>query len=88
MNERQFEDILAKYPRLVEEGLKFKGRQLKFADLIFTDRHGQTLVVELKIGVVKREHIGQILDYAGRFIRDGAPPVRVMIIGNRVPKNL
>jgi hypothetical protein len=88
MNEKQFEDILSKYPELIEQGLEFKGRQVKFADLVFEDRHGQTLVVELKIGVVRREHIGQLLDYGGRFIHEGGPPVRVMIIGNRVPRNL
>ena len=36
MNERQFEDIIEKYPELIEEGLTLIGRQLsvkgKFVD--------------------------------------------------------
>ena len=92
MKEQQFEDILCKYPELVEEGLTMKGRQKyvkgKYVDLLFEDRHGQTLIVELKKGTIKREHTAQLIDYAGHFISPDSHPVRVMLIGNRVPRNL
>ncbi|MFA7059569.1 MAG: DUF4268 domain-containing protein [Pedobacter sp.] len=92
MLEKQFEDILCRYPALIENDLKFINRQInvggKFADLLFEDRFGQKLVIELKKGVIKREHIAQLLDYEGHFLAPDNPNVRVMLIGNRVPPNL
>ena len=92
MNEKTFEDILCKYPELIEEGLTFKGRQVivkgKRVDVMFVDRHGQKLIVELKNGAIRREHIAQLFDYEGEFITLDDPNVRVMLVGNRVPENL
>jgi RecB family endonuclease NucS len=52
MTEKDFEDILSKYPELIEEGLVLIGRQLhikgKFVDLLFDDRHGQIFNVGLQ----------------------------------------
>jgi len=91
MIEKDFEDILCRYPSLIEEGLTLIGRQVsvsgKFVDLLFEDENGIKLIVELKRGPVKREHISQLLDYEGHFLSDDDPDVRVMIIGNRVPMN-
>lgn len=91
MLEREFEDILSTYPELIEEGLSLKGRQVnvdrKFIDLLFKDKIGQDLIVELKIGVAKREHVAQLLDYAGYKIAENKTPVRIMLIANRIPEN-
>ena len=91
MNEKEFENILVKYPELIEEGLLIKGRQVningKFVDLIFQDRHGQQLIVEIKKGTIKRENLGQLMDYEGHYLSKSNPTVRVMLIGNRVPPN-
>ena len=92
MLEKHFEDVLCKYPALIEAELKFIGRQInvggKFADLLFEDRFGQKLIIELKRGVIKREHIAQLFDYEGYFLSPDNPNVRVMLVGNRVPPNL
>ncbi len=92
MKEQDFEDILSKYPELIEEGLTLKGRQKhvrgNYVDLLFDDRHGHTLIVELKKGVIKSQHIAQLLDYEGHFLSPDDPTVRVMLIGNWVPPNL
>lgn len=92
MLEKDFENVLHRYPELLEEGLKFSGRQVnvggKFVDLLFEDRFGQKLVIELKKGIIKREHIAQLLDYEGHFLTDDNPNIRVMLVGNRVPPNL
>jgi len=92
MNERDFEDIVCKYPDLIEDGLVFQGRQVvlrgKRADIVFSDKRGQNLIVELKKGIVLREHIAQLLDYEGYFLSKDDPTIRVMLIGNRVPENL
>lgn len=92
MLEKHFENVLQRYPELIEEGLKFSGRQVsvggKYVDLLFEDRFGQKLIIELKKGIIKREHVAQLLDYEGYFLTADNPNIRVMLIGNRVPPNL
>jgi len=92
MNEREFEDIICRYPELIEDGLSLKGRQVrvkgKRVDVLFQDRHGYKLIVELKKGNVVRRDASQLLDYEGYFLSDDDPKVRVMLVGNRVPENL
>lgn len=91
MKESAFESILAKYPELIEEKLTLLGRQVslgrKHVDLLFRDRHGQKLIVELKIGPILREHVAQVMDYEGYFLTPDDPTPRVMLVGNRVPEN-
>lgn len=85
--------MLQRYPELIEEDLIFSGRQIrisgKLVDLLYIDRFGQKLIIELKKGIIKREHIAQLMDYEGHFLTvDNNPNIRVMLIGNRVPINL
>ncbi len=92
MKEYYFENIISKYPELIENGLVFQGRQVnvcgKFVDLLFDDKHGQKLILELKKGTIIRNHISQLLDYEGYFLSHDDPTVRVMLVGNHVPNNL
>jgi hypothetical protein len=93
MYEKTFEDIICKYPELIEDGLTFKGRQLspvkeKRIDVVFIDKYKQLLIVEIKKGAVKREHVGQLFDYVGLYLSTDNPNVRAMLIGNRVPENI
>lgn len=85
--EKDMEEIVSKHPELIEEGLVLVGRQESLGDmrvdLLFKDRFGETLVVELKRGAIKREHVGQAMEYFGTLY-DGKP-VRLMLVGNRVP---
>jgi predicted transport protein len=92
VSEKQLEDIICKYPELLEQGLTLKGRQIhvygKIMDVLFEDKFGQKLIVELKKGVVLRNHIGQIMEYEGSILSEEDPAARVMLVGNRVPPNL
>ncbi len=92
IKEKGFEDILCKYPELIELGLVFKGRQIhvygRRMDILFEDKFNRTLIVELKVGPIKDEHIGQILSYEGILLSADDPSMRVMLIGNRVPPNI
>src|ERR1035441_9628460 len=87
-SERDFEDVLVRYPEMIEEGLRLIGRQVDVCgrriDLLFEDRFKQKLVVELKWGPIKDEHVGQIMYYQGALL-SGREPVRTMLVGNRVP---
>lgn len=90
--EKNFEDIICKYPELIETGLVLKGRQLilygRRIDILFEDKFKRKLIIELKIGPIKDEHIGQILSYEGMLLSSDDPSVRVMLVGNRVPPNI
>lgn len=92
LSEKQFEDILCVHPELIEEGLTLKGRQVTLygrrMDLLFEDRFKRKLIVELKIGPIKDQHIGQIMAYEGMLLSADDPSVRVMLVGNRVPPNI
>ncbi|MEA2089351.1 MAG: endonuclease NucS [Thermoproteota archaeon] len=87
VTENEIEETLAKTPNLIEEGLTLIGRQVSFGnlrvDLLFRDRFGENLIVEVKRGTIKREHIGQIMEYSGSL--PDQRPMRLMLIGNRVP---
>jgi hypothetical protein len=92
MDERTFETILAKYPELIENGLAMKGRQVSMygrrMDLLFEDAFQRKLIIELKVGPIKDQHIGQVLSYEGMLLSADDPSIRVMLIGNRVPPNI
>jgi len=92
VHEKDFEDIIAKYPELIEDGLTLKGRQVTLygrrMDLLFEDEFKRKLIVELKIGPIKDGHIGQVLSYEGMLLSAEDPTIRVMLIGNRVPPNI
>lgn len=87
--EKDFEEILCKYPDLIEDNLQFKGKQVHLygrrMDIVFEDKFNRTLIVELKICPIKDEHVGQILSYEGILLSSEDPTIRVMLIGNRVP---
>lgn len=90
--EKNFEDIVAKYPELIEDGLILTGRQVSIygrrMDLLFEDKFRRKLIVELKVGPIKDAHIGQVLSYEGMLLSNEDPTIRVMLIGNRVPPNI
>ncbi|MFW9878059.1 MAG: hypothetical protein ACFFG0_33680, partial [Candidatus Thorarchaeota archaeon] len=92
LSEKIFEDIICKYPELIEESLVLKGRQLALygrrMDILFEDRFKRKLIIELKVGPIKDEHIGQILSYEGILLSADDPTIRVMLLGNRVPPNI
>jgi len=90
--EKDLEDIISKYPDIIEEGLTLKGRQLTLygrrMDLLFEDNFKRKLILELKIGPIKDQHIGQILSYEGMLLSADDPTLRIMLVGNRVPQNI
>lgn len=92
MKESEFENILERYPELIEKDLAIEGRQVAIGrlhvDLVYIDRFRQRLIVELKRGPILRNHVTQLFDYEGYFLALGDPNVRIMLIGNRVPPNM
>lgn len=85
------EDLLWSYPeKLLNEPLTQFKRQQRSAvgrsDLIFVDRLGRLLVVEIKHGKLGRGAIDQIHDYFGMVKREHPDkPVELMVVANVIP---
>ncbi len=73
LTEREMEDAVAADPQkyLREEGLELVARQYHIGsyifDLLFRDRHGAKLIVELQRGTLDRNHTYKILDYDDEY---------------------
>ena len=54
---KDFENILIKYPELIEDGLELLNRQVAIygrrIDILFKDKFNRKLIIELKIGPIK-----------------------------------
>ena len=91
-SERIFEDILVKYPELIEDKLRFIGRQVnhfgKRIDILFEDRFNEKLIIELKKNNLDRNALSQVMEYEGYILSEKDPSARVMLIANRIPLNL
>jgi hypothetical protein len=88
--EKDFETVIAKYPELIEAGLRLIGRQSflrgRRKDLLFEDHLKNYLVVAARWGPIQDTHIGQVIPYAGRHV--SGRPVREMLVGTTTPPNL
>lgn len=90
MKEQDIENILIRHPELIEEGLVFRRNQVnlqgKRLDILFEDKNGQELIVEVK-RIAGRKDIAQLMDYAGYFVDENRMPIRVMLVAMRIPEN-
>jgi Holliday junction resolvase-like predicted endonuclease len=66
--EKELEDWIENDPSLVQSGLEIIGRQISIdggkLDLLALDPQGRLTIIEIKRGMLRREIIAQILDYA------------------------
>lgn len=92
MTEKEMEDLLWDYPeKFLNEPLTQFQRQAQTrvgrADLIFNDRLGRFLVVEIKRGTLERGAIQQLIDYFG-MLKSKFPekPVELMVVANSIPQ--
>jgi hypothetical protein len=73
--ERLLEDLIVRQPNLLGRGIALIGRQLPTSggplDLIGVDQDGRIVVFELKRGLLTRDAVAQILDYASDLVEKG-----------------
>lgn len=91
MTEREMEDLVWEHPdKFLNEPLERFQRQpastVGQPDLVFLDRIGRVLVIELKRGTLERGAVPQIVDYFG-ILKSRFPDksVELMIIANSIP---
>ena len=90
--EKIMEDAIISDPQkyIDEKGLKFIGRQFHVGryifDLLFEDRHGGKLLVELQTGTLDRDHTYKNLDYYHEY-KDAHPQefIDLMVRANIIP---
>lgn len=92
INEKEMEDQIAQDPIrfLGESGLSLVARQLHIDryifDLLFQDRHGAKLIVEIQKGTLDRNHTYKILDYYDQYKEENPTEfIEVMVIANCIP---
>ena len=92
MTEREMQDLLWKYPEeLLNEKLMPCAKEMPSTigrlDLLFEDRRGNLVVVEVKKGVLQRGAIDQIQDYFG-LVKGRYPDraVELMVVANEIPR--
>jgi hypothetical protein len=95
MDENQFEDIIVKYPEMIEDGLKLMGRQIflydtgrNYIDILFKDQSGYHLIIELKIGPIIMSHIDQIKKYEKIYQSLRLVRPRIMLAGNMITQTM
>src|SRR2546423_12606746 len=91
-SEKDMEDAIAASPEkfVGEQGLKLIHQQLRIEnfilDLVFEDKYGHTLIVEIQKGTLDRAHTHKIREYFHRY-KTLYPRliVDLMVIANLIP---
>jgi Endonuclease NucS C-terminal domain len=95
MLERTMEDLIAQFPDELfpNSGLTLVGRQKSFKDvgrfdLLFRDRHGTRVLMELKARVAKYEDATQLARYKDELERRGTQNVLMWLIAPQIPNSV
>jgi len=93
LTEKIMEDAICNNPEkyLGEKGLKFISQQFRIGtyifDLVFEDRHGAKVIVEVQKGTLDRYHTYKILDYYHEYKEQNPQEfIELMVVANSIPK--
>ena len=91
LTEKIMEDAICNNPEkyLGEQGLKLISRQFRIGkyifDLLFEDRHGAKLIVEVQKGTLDRFHTFKIIDYYQEYLEKNPKEIiELMVIANSI----
>jgi len=92
LSEKEMEDAIAANPEkyLGEGGMKLIGRQYRIGnyifDLLFEDKYGARVIVEIQKGTLDRNHTYKILDYYHEYKENNPLEfIELMVVANKVP---
>jgi RecB family endonuclease NucS len=87
-----FEDILCKYPELIEPGFSVKGRHVELygqeVDILLVDKFNKRLAVQVRVSPIEKEHIGEITYYQEEILSGETTDVSVMMVADKIPSHL
>ena len=92
MLEKDIENLIAKYPKdffpkedfsLIRQQYNIKSRRI---DILFEDKYGRLIVIEVKRGILSREAAGQIMEYYG-LLKESFPEksIELVLCANTIP---
>lgn len=91
-SERDMESAIVADPEkyLGEQGLRLISQQYRIGsyifDLLFQDKHGAKMIVEIQKGTLDRSHTYKILDYYHEYKeKNPADFIELMVIANKIP---
>jgi predicted nuclease of restriction endonuclease-like (RecB) superfamily len=95
MLEKDIENLLARYPDefFPNQNLTLKGQQVKlgtnYADLVFENPKGELVIIEIKKGLLKREALGQVIEYYGLLREiESDRNIELILVANVIPKEM
>ncbi len=95
MLEREMEDLIANHPDhfFPRHGFILKGRQQSFRgvgrfDLLFTDRYGMDVLMELKAVPAKYDVIDQVARYRDALVDMGSTRIIMWLVAPTIPKSM
>ncbi|NVO00519.1 MAG: DUF91 domain-containing protein [Geobacteraceae bacterium] len=91
LSELDMENAIAAEPEKIlrESGLKLVARQYRIGsyifDLLFEDRHGAKMIVEIQLGTLDRNHTYKILDYYDEYKEKHLGEfIELMVVANTI----
>jgi hypothetical protein len=95
MLERHMEDLIADHPDhfFPRHGFVLRGRQQSFHgvgrfDLLFTDRHGMNILMELKAVPARYEAIDQVARYRDALLDKGVTKILMWLVAPSIPPTM
>ncbi len=95
MKEKDIENLVTKYPDefFGDKKLGLSGQQVNigklFADIIFEDEEGNKIIVEIKRGILKRDAIGQLMEYYGEYKSSHKEDnIKLVLVANVIPTRI
>ncbi|RKY41556.1 MAG: hypothetical protein DRP85_05800 [Candidatus Makaraimicrobium thalassicum] len=92
ISKNNLEEILVKYPELIEPGLVSRGRHVDLygqeVDILFEDKSGKRLAVQVLAAPIRGEHVGEMVSYQNAILTGEALDISVMLVADKVPPHL
>jgi len=89
LQENDIENIISKYPELIEEGLNLIGRQKtlygRIMNILFEDKFKRKLIIKIVLEQIADDYIEQILSYDGFLLSKEDSNLRFMLVGINLP---
>jgi hypothetical protein len=92
ISKKIFEDILCKYPELIEPGYAVKGRNVDLygqqVDILMEDKFKKRLIVQVRTTPIENTHVGEIISHQEEILSGEASDISVMLVADKVPGHL